>query len=181
MDIELKTVSTKILLTTIFTSFTFIIGLSIILLIYTNNTSLFLLFIPVLGLSIYFAIKVSKKTTRIDLRNDDYIKINGQTISYKDIIGYFIDDRGGLQKAFCLKLTNDKTLMITGATTGKEAEVLDNTIHKIIDVTQQNNQSFRELEYKDIYKEYGILSKPAFRIVLAVILFVLILLKILLL
>ncbi len=181
MSIELKTLSLKTLIITIAIGFPLIIGLSVISLIYTENTSLFLLFIPALALCFYAGVRLSKKTTKIDLRNSNSIKINNEVISHNDIIGYFIDDRGGTQKAFCLKLTNEKNIMIGASKLGKEGEIFDDTIHKIIDTIQENNRDFRELEYNDIYKEYSFFSKPSFRIALAIILIILILLKILLL
>ncbi|SEC79551.1 hypothetical protein SAMN04489761_3607 [Tenacibaculum sp. MAR_2009_124] len=178
MNIELKTLSLKTLITTIAIGFPLIIGISAVSSIYTENMNLFLLFIPALGLCFYLGFRLSKKTTKIDLRNSESIKINDQIIAHNDIIGYYIDDRGGSQKGFYLKLSNEKTIMIGGSKLGEEGEIFDSTINKIIAVIEQNNQDFHVLQYNDIYKEYTFFSKPAFRIGLAIILFVLALLKV---
>lgn len=68
--------------------------------------------------------------------------------------------------------------MIEASKLGEEGVIFDNTIHKIIETIQENNHDFRELEYHDIYKEYSFFSKPSFRITLAIILFILVLLKV---
>jgi hypothetical protein len=151
MKIELKTISTKKFLLIILLSTPAIMFLSIGLGILTNTQWLVYLLVPLLGLTIFLGQRLSKTLTKIDLNEDDYLKIDNQEITYKSVIGYFINETGLTQTALCLRLNTNKTVQITGSSVGEQGKAFQKAQLEIIRILKSKNNHLLELEYQDVY------------------------------
>jgi hypothetical protein len=151
MKIELTTISNKKFLLIALLSIPLIMFLSLGLAILTSTQGLVYIIIPLLGLSIFLAQRLSRTITEIDLSENEQLKINTHEISYEDVTGYFVNDTGMTQTTLCLRLKTEKTIQITSSSVGEHGKKFREAQKAIIEKLRSKNGQMLELEYQDVY------------------------------
>jgi len=159
-EIRLETISIKKFLLITLLSSPMILFLSLGLAFFTNTQWLIYLVIPLLGLTVYLAQRLSKTVTRIELNEGEQFKINHHEISYNSVVGYFINNTGLTQVALCLRLKTNKTFQITGSSLGEQGKAFNNALIEIIETLKRKNKNIRELEYQDVYVRQTNILRP---------------------
>ena len=172
MKFELTTISTKKFLLITLLSIPLILFLSIGLAILTKIQGLVFLIVPLSGLIIYLGHRLSRTKTEIDLSEINEIKINGEKIQYKNIIGYFINDTGLTLKAICLRLDTKRTIQIMGFSVGEQGKKFLEAQKKIINMLKSQNKHLLELEYQDVYVRQINILRPILYVLTGIVIIV---------
>lgn len=170
MEIKIATISMKKFFPIALLSIPLILFLSWGLAVLTDNMWFVYLLIPFLILSIYLAQKLSNSETIIQLSEADHFRIDEEEIAYKSVIGYFVNDQGLTQTAFCIRLDTDKTIQIVSSSVGKKGEAFKKAQDELLEALKRKNEDIRELEYQDVYVRQLTILRPVIYVSIAMIL-----------